>query len=118
MRYRCGIRRPPVASHPSRRPTIRPNTTSRNQTGRKNSVRIPAFLGLGLQHPFDHADGRQQADRAPGQARDQDDRLPRGHRPNPAIASRKLMGCELERPKINSGGRTRDRTLDLSRVKG
>jgi hypothetical protein len=27
------------------------------------------------------------------------------------------MGCELERPKINSGGRTRDRTLDLSRVK-
>jgi len=27
------------------------------------------------------------------------------------------MGFELEQPKTNSGGRTRDRTLDLSRVK-
>src|ERR1700719_2820420 len=56
-------------------------------------------LGLGLQQPFDDADGRQQADRASGQANEENDEFLRGHR-------------------HGSGNRSRVKSLDVNSACG
>ncbi len=64
------------------------------------------------------ANGREQSDRAAGQGGEENDEFLRGHRHQiRQIASRKLTDRKRDRRQIESGGRTRDRTLDLSRVK-
>ena len=79
-RYLCWTRPPPVTSSPSRRPIKRPSTTSRHQTGKKNSGQDSGVLRFGLQQPFDDADGANSPIAPPAEAGEEHDQLPGSHR--------------------------------------
>ena len=76
-------------------------------------------LGFDQKHPFDDTDRRQQADRASGETAGQDDEFlwGHGHGIGKSLRTNRLAVNRTGR-KPENGGRTRDRTLDLSRVKG
>jgi hypothetical protein len=111
---------PFAAGHEQPQPASNQKSEHQNQAPHRKEKQgqDSGVLRLGLQQPFDDANGRKQADRASGQAGEENDVASEGSSARISIIARRMIECEFGTRQIKNGGRTRDRTLDLSRVKG